>query len=97
MENPLTPAAFLKTRIKKPKRIFLRDLEQHDIKKDDSVVRQLEMIVDSCITSPGYTLQFWTDVRVYGVDEAILYVLNGNHGNAFAIKEEWEKIKVRLT
>lgn len=79
------------------KRVFLRDLRDYDLRRDDSVVRQLEMQVDAAINEAGYRLQFWKDVALYGVDEAILYVRNGGYGNADAIAETWNRIKVRLT
>lgn len=77
-------------------RYYLKDLDRHDLEHDDCVVRQLEMEVDAAITSPGYAVQFWRDVRLYGMDEAILYVRNGNHGNADAIQAEWQNVRHRI-
>ena len=74
----------------------LRMLRKHDAEKDDCAVRELEMVVDDALTSPGYRPQFWTDVELYGVDEAILYVRNGNHGDADAIRSAWITIRNRL-
>jgi hypothetical protein len=57
------------------KRIYLRDLEKFDRENDECSVRSLEMTVDAATRRmPGYTIQFWTDVRVYGLDEAILFL-----------------------
>lgn len=78
------------------KRIYLRALKAHDRATDDCTVRELEMHVDSVLTSPGYSIQFWRDAELYGVDEAILYVKNGNHGNAALIEAAWNQIKERL-
>lgn len=60
----------------------------------DCVVRELEMVSDGAITAPGYTIQFWRDVNLYGVDEAILLV--GKYGNGDKIAEGWAKIKERI-
>lgn len=78
------------------KKYYLRDLKKYDADNGASVVRQLEMEADMAITSPGYPIQFWKDVQLYGVDEAILYVKNGKHGNAEALAEKWKKIKGTL-
>lgn len=71
-------------------------LKAHDAKTDDSLVRELEMAVDMAFTSPGYAIQFWQDVQLYGIWEAILYVKNGKHGNAATIQAEWDRIKIRI-
>ena len=77
-------------------RIKLRALMEHDRIHGDCIVRQFEMATDMLLTSPGYQLQFWQDVRLYGVREAILYVKNGEHGDWEAIQREWDLIKDRL-
>lgn len=60
----------------RPKKLYLRDLEKHDREHDDSSVRLLEMVVDSLLPVQSYALQFWSDVRLYGVDEAASYLRN---------------------
>lgn len=77
----------------KKKKWYLRDLRDHDLRHDSSIVRQLEMQVDAAINEAGYRLQFWRDVSLYGVDEAILYVHNGGYGDVDAISAAWERIK----
>ncbi len=78
------------------KRWYLHLLRKYDREHNKEVVRQLEMSADANITAAGYTIQFWNDVSTYGVDEAILYVKNGNYGNAAAIKADWDRIKQEL-
>lgn len=78
------------------KRVYLRDLRDHDLRHNDSVVRSLEMQVDAAINEAGYRLQFWRDVALYGVDEAILYVHNGGYGDVDAISKCWERLRLRL-
>lgn len=77
------------------KKFYLHDLQKHDTEKDDSVVRKLEMSVDSVVKDIGYSIQFWQDVKIYGVDEAILYLEN-NYDNCNSVKTIWNKIKERL-
>ncbi len=86
----------LKERVIMKKRVSLNQLRQHDRDCDDSIVRELEMIVESHLYKSDYALQFWSDVRLYGVDEAILYVRNGPYGDADAINAGWQRIKTRL-
>lgn len=74
----------------------LRMLMEHDRIHDDCMVREFEMLTDILLITPMYQLQFWQDVRLYGVREAILYVKNGNHGDWEAIQREWDRIKVRI-
>lgn len=75
--------------------INLRMLMEHDRRHEDCMVREFEMAIDDRFPDPAYALQFWQDVRLYGVREAILYVKNGNHGDWEAIQREWDRIKVR--
>lgn len=78
------------------KTIRLHQMRSHDLANDDETVRELEMIVDGAIKTPGYTLQFWKDVSLYGVDGAISYVRNNNHGDADVIQNEWNRIRERI-
>ena len=52
----------------KKKRITFAILTEKD------EVRHLEMLVDRVATNPGISIQFWSDVRLYGVDEAVTYL-----------------------
>ena len=72
---------------------YLWQLQVYDWGHDTSIVRELEMTCDSVITPSSYIPQFWKDVQLYGVDEAILYVRNGKYGNADAIAEVWKRIR----
>ena len=76
--------------------VRLHEMQKHDEVNRDETVRELEMIADGAITSSGYPVQFWQDVQLYGVDEAILYVRNGKHGNADIISKAWEEIRLRI-
>lgn len=71
-------------------------LSKIDKETDKCVLRQLDMAVSATITSPGYGIQFWKDVSLYGVDEAILFVKNGNHGDWQNLQAEWEKVKAEI-
>lgn len=83
--------------IPKPKKYYLRTLEAFDREHDDCVVRELEMEVDSILNQDsGRIMQFWRDVQLYGVNEAIMYVRNESADQADRIEAAWEKIKVRL-
>lgn len=59
------------------KRILLDKLYHHDQSHKTCFVRKLEMTVDSIVTfEPGYAAQFFTDCRLYGIDEAKTYLVN---------------------
>lgn len=63
------------------KKYYSRELRKIDLSQGKSLVRELEMSVDCAVNDSMYSLQFWRDCELYGIDEAILYVKNGNHGN----------------
>jgi phage terminase large subunit GpA-like protein len=51
----------------------LHEMRQHDLNNGTCHVRLIEMDVDAiCMDAghPGYSQQFWRDVRLYGVREA---------------------------
>lgn len=77
-------------------KIYLSKLQKYDKNHGTSIVRELEMIADSCITSPGYSIQFWRDVALYGIDEAIAYVMTGKHGDYEQLKTKFEKVLRRM-
>lgn len=97
--KPLTIGAVLasKTPVPKPKKYYLRNLEAFDATAGESVVRELEMDVDNILShSAGRIMQFWRDVQLYGVDEAITYVRNEDADEADAIQVKWEGIRERM-
>ena len=54
-------------------------IERFDMQKSESNIRLIEMLVDSCVSeinfpTPGYAMQFWQDMRLYGLKEAIAYL-----------------------
>lgn len=71
-------------------------LGQHDQQNGDCAVRELEMAVDAALYHSGYSVQFWRDVELYGVQEAIAYVRNGKMGDHAKIQEAWDSIRERL-
>ncbi len=81
---------------KQLERANLKTLRELEEKHDESYVREIEMVADLALTAPGYSLQFWRDVQLYGMREAILYVRNGKYGDADAIQERWEDIQKRI-
>ena len=79
------------------KKFYLSTLELHDKENDDSVVRELEMCVDNVVPSVGYSIQFWRDVRLYGVAEAILYLKDIVSEKSYvSIQDDWNRIKERI-
>lgn len=55
-------------------RLFLREMQEYDLKNGESEVRALEMILDSGAKDPDVVAQFFTDCRVYGLGEAFVYL-----------------------
>lgn len=39
-------------------------------------IRELEMAVDACVVDQGYAMQFFTDLQIYGLREAVTYLTN---------------------
>lgn len=58
------------------RRIYLRKLQELDKKRGSSNVRLIEMIVDKITNNDGYSMQFWKDVEICGLREAIMYLHN---------------------
>jgi hypothetical protein len=77
-------------------RAKLHTLRQLDAKHGESYVREIEMAADVALTTPNYSVQFWRDVAVYGMREAILYVRNGDYGDADAILAKWDDVQKRI-
>lgn len=57
-----------------PKRIYLKDIYRLDDELDTAFIRELEMVLEYYAVEPGVVLQFFEDLRIYGLDEAIAYV-----------------------
>ncbi len=82
----------------KPRKYYYKDLEQHDRNQSDSTIRLLEMTVDNVVPETGYSVQFWQDVKLYGVDEAILYLKDTVTDKQYiSLTETWERIRNALT
>jgi hypothetical protein len=59
------------------RRVLLDQLYKWDSSHDTSYVRELEMTVDAIVTfEPAYCAQFFIDCRLYGIDEAKMYLVN---------------------
>lgn len=61
------------------KRITLAQIRAYDaanIKNESCLVRQLEMEVDYLTINDGYSVQFFRDLNLYGLREAIRYLKN---------------------
>jgi len=56
------------------KRVTLKIMRAYDASHDSSLVRELEMAVDALTKSDGYSVQFWRDVELYGLREALIYL-----------------------
>lgn len=61
------------------KRLYKKELLQYDLANDTCFVRELEMVVEGGLKDSAYSIQFWDDMQTYGLREAVVYVLNGNH------------------
>lgn len=59
-------------------RIRMTELEKMDERFDTSMIREIEMTVDAIVTriNPIYGIQFWRDVQLYGIKEALMYLDN---------------------
>jgi hypothetical protein len=59
------------------KRLLLDRIYRYDQSHNTTYVRELEMTVDGIVTfEPQYSVQFFTDCRLYGIDEAKTYLIN---------------------
>jgi hypothetical protein len=59
------------------KRLLLDRIHKYDEANQTSLVRELEMTVYGIVTfEPQYCAQFFTDCRLYGIDEAKTYLIN---------------------
>lgn len=77
---------------------MLHTLEKHDKDHNDSLVRLIEMKVDAFNLESGYRLQFWRDVKLYGVDEALSYVADlAPPVQLKEFEEFWKKKKEELS
>jgi len=62
-------------REKKPPKLYLNILAEIDRKEEESYIRLIEMLVDRIASkTPSYSIQFWRDVKIYGLSEAIVYL-----------------------
>lgn len=43
---------------------------------DTSFVREIEMTVDTYMKNNGRNIQFWKDVQLYGIHEALMFLKN---------------------
>lgn len=58
------------------RRVYLHKLQELDKKCGSSNIRLIEMIVDGITNNDGYSVQFWRDVEICGLREAIMYLHN---------------------
>lgn len=80
------------------KKYYYSDLEKYDVENNDSFIRLLEMNVDSVVPQLGYSVQFWRDVKLYGVDEAIAYLKEViNEEQLIELLNCWEKQIEKMT
>lgn len=77
------------------KRIMMHEIMQHDKVNADSILRELEMVVDRCTSETGGAIQFFTDLRLYGLDEAIVYLRKAKYFRP-AENEELVKIQAKI-
>jgi len=75
------------------KRLIQRILEEMDRRDEGGRVRRLEMAVDACLDDQVYAIQFWHDVRLYGVREALSYLQGCTAINAKAKEDNCAFVK----
>lgn len=64
----------------KKKRLYFHEIRQFDLDHDESYIRSLEMTVDGlCGCGHPQVGQFFKDVMVYGLQEAVLYLENAGY------------------
>ncbi len=77
------------------KRWTLLELRRAEDRDGESYIRELEMDVEGIVHHPLQVLQFWKDVELYGVDEAILLVKN-NGKDVSQITAAWRHMLPRV-
>lgn len=79
------------------KRIIMRDIERYDESTGSSLIRELEMAVDAAIRDQGYSMQFWLDMRLYGLDESVqLLTPYGTSAGMVGVRKAAQRIKLAL-
>lgn len=71
--------------------ITLQRLQKLDEKRQSSNVRLIEMVVDKITNHDGYSMQFWRDVEICGLREAIMYL-----HNKYPVSDELVKIYAEI-
>ena len=85
------------------KKITLSTIEELDRKIRASNVRWLEMTMENYAMDQGVVLQFFTDLRIYGLREAMLYVRSYEKKGYYReeildhIEEIEEKVEIAIT
>ena len=85
------------------KRIHLGDIRALDRKKNFSNLRWLEMTIEQDALSQGVVLQFFRDLHLYGLNEAMAYVRSyakkGEYREEIIpkIEEIIEKVEIAIT
>lgn len=80
-------------------RLTQRLIEAIDTQKGTSYLRQIEMTVDQVVThyDPAYGVQFWRDVAIYGLKEAMMYLdgfVKSKGGKGYDHKDEFNDLSV---
>lgn len=71
----------------KQKKIYRRDIQAYDEANQENAscfIRQLEMEIDHLTAGDGYTMQFFRDLELYGLKEAIDYLKSHCNGKLTA-------------
>lgn len=77
-------------------RLYFSRLQEYDLANDTSHVREIEMAVDASLLDTAYAVQFWKDVRMYGLKEAVLYLRNTEEVRTEEGLEEVERIVAQI-
>lgn len=75
------------------KRITLQMLKNWDNQHDSSIVRELEMSVDAVLIDSTYSIQFWKDVELYGIREALQYLQQTETVRKWLFSEEMKELE----
>lgn len=77
-------------------KIYQRHIEQYDAEHNKSLLRELEMLIDSICYDQGMVIQFFRDLKLYGIREAMAY-LRQNFDTNPAKWPELETLSTKIT
>lgn len=52
----------------------MSQIRKHDKRYNTSLIRELQMALEGCTSNPGIIIQFFKNLALYGIDEALIYL-----------------------